>query len=80
MSLDLKTAKETARVPDLDSPAFADLLAQLSDEFAASAAHYDRHGEFPMPTCAACTNTASSPSPCRVASAAARPAWPRRAG
>ncbi|GAC1032859.1 acyl-CoA dehydrogenase family protein [Pseudomonas sp. No.21] len=47
MSLDLKTAKETARVPDLDSPAFADLLAQLSDEFAASAAHYDRHGEFP---------------------------------
>ncbi|WP_435635726.1 acyl-CoA dehydrogenase family protein [Pseudomonas solani] len=47
MSLDLKTAKETARVPDLDSPAFADLLAQLSDEFAASAAHHDRHGEFP---------------------------------
>jgi len=33
--------------PDLDSPAFADLLETLSAEFAASAAHYDRHSEFP---------------------------------
>ncbi|NWE73577.1 acyl-CoA dehydrogenase family protein, partial [Pseudomonas gingeri] len=33
--------------PDLDSPAFADLLEQLSEEFASTAAYYDRHGEFP---------------------------------
>ncbi|MGY2202061.1 acyl-CoA dehydrogenase family protein [Pseudomonas gingeri] len=33
--------------PDLDSPAFADLLEQLSEEFAGTAAYYDRHGEFP---------------------------------
>ena len=32
---------------DLDSPTFADLLETLSAEFAASAAHYDRHSEFP---------------------------------
>lgn len=32
---------------DLDSPAFAELLETLSAEFAASAAHYDRHSEFP---------------------------------
>lgn len=31
----------------LDSPEFAELLQNLSSEFAASAAHYDRHSEFP---------------------------------
>lgn len=31
----------------LDSPEFAELLHNLSSEFAASAAHYDRHSEFP---------------------------------
>ena len=31
----------------LDSPEFAELLDNLSSEFAASAAHYDRHSEFP---------------------------------
>lgn len=31
----------------LDSPEFAELLQNLSGEFAASAAHYDRHSEFP---------------------------------
>ena len=35
------------RVPDPDSSEFADLLQQLSEEFAATAAHYDRHSEFP---------------------------------
>ncbi|PYC21646.1 acyl-CoA dehydrogenase family protein [Pseudomonas mosselii] len=44
MSLDLHTS---AKAPDLDSPAFADLLARLSDEFAASAAEHDRQGSFP---------------------------------
>ncbi|NWA00678.1 acyl-CoA dehydrogenase family protein [Pseudomonas gingeri] len=33
--------------PDLDSPAFADLLEQLSEEFAGTAAYYDKHSEFP---------------------------------
>ena len=32
---------------DLDGSAFADVLATLSREFAASAAHYDRHSAFP---------------------------------
>ncbi|KPA88462.1 MULTISPECIES: acyl-CoA dehydrogenase family protein [Pseudomonas] len=32
---------------DLDSPAFTDLLEQLSQEFAGTAAYYDRHSEFP---------------------------------
>lgn len=32
---------------DLDSPAFAERLARLSAEFAATAAHFDRHSEFP---------------------------------
>ncbi|OOV90985.1 acyl-CoA dehydrogenase family protein [Pseudomonas sp. MF4836] len=31
----------------LDSPEFAELLQNLSSEFAASAAHYDRNSEFP---------------------------------
>lgn len=44
MSLDLHSA---AKATDLDSPAFADLLARLSDEFAASAAEHDRQGSFP---------------------------------
>ncbi|KNX77809.1 acyl-CoA dehydrogenase [Pseudomonas sp. 250J] len=44
MSLDLYSATQA---PDLDSPAFADLLARLSDEFAASAAEHDRQGSFP---------------------------------
>lgn len=34
-------------VPDPDSSEFADLLQQLSEEFAVTAAHYDRHSEFP---------------------------------
>ena len=34
-------------VPDPDSSEFADLLQQLSEEFAATAAYYDRHSEFP---------------------------------
>jgi alkylation response protein AidB-like acyl-CoA dehydrogenase len=33
--------------PDLDSPAFAEVLERLTAQFAASAAHYDRHSEFP---------------------------------
>lgn len=58
MSLDLHTA---AKAADLDSPAFADLLAHLSDEFAASAAEHDRQGSFPTPTCGACMNMACWP-------------------
>ncbi len=34
-------------LPDPDSSEFADLLQQLSEEFASTAAHYDRHSEFP---------------------------------
>ncbi len=33
--------------PDFDSPAFAELLDAISADFAATAAHFDRHSEFP---------------------------------
>jgi alkylation response protein AidB-like acyl-CoA dehydrogenase len=47
MTLNAQPAIALDNRPDLDSPAFAEVLAQLSAEFAASAAHYDRHSEFP---------------------------------
>lgn len=47
MSLAAQPSAVTEQHPDFDSPAFAELLASLSTEFAASAAHYDRHSEFP---------------------------------
>ncbi|WP_176719744.1 acyl-CoA dehydrogenase family protein, partial [Pseudomonas sp. BIOMIG1N] len=47
MSLCTEPSIATAAPLELDSVAFADLLQQLSEEFAATAAHYDRHSEFP---------------------------------
>ena len=47
MSLAAQPTAVPEQHPDFDSPAFAELLARLSAEFAASAAHYDRHSEFP---------------------------------
>jgi alkylation response protein AidB-like acyl-CoA dehydrogenase len=47
MTLNAQPAIALDNRPDLDSPAFAEVLAQLTAEFAASAAHYDRHSEFP---------------------------------
>ncbi|WP_277758027.1 acyl-CoA dehydrogenase family protein [Pseudomonas sp. A34-9] len=40
-------AEHQARQPDLDAPAFAERLEALSEEFAATAAYYDKHSEFP---------------------------------
>ncbi|UMZ13469.1 acyl-CoA/acyl-ACP dehydrogenase [Pseudomonas sp. MPFS] len=47
MSLFTEQTIATTAPLELDSVAFADLLQQLSEEFAATAAHYDRHSEFP---------------------------------
>jgi hypothetical protein len=58
MSLDVNTPAHTL---DLDSPAFADLLAELSEAFAASAAEHDRHASFPPPACNACASMACWP-------------------
>ncbi|CAE6852726.1 hypothetical protein R75465_07252 [Paraburkholderia aspalathi] len=47
MNAPIANSAVTRRHPPLDSAAFDALLAKLTSEFAAGAAHYDRTAEFP---------------------------------